>query len=282
MNKLMPSAALVKNNAVNKVWGKVKGFKLSRKTFSYPYILFMTLFIIVPLAMIMVNAFLGADDKFTFEFFAAFFTDGASLPTLWISILVALITTVICLLLAYPAAYILSKMSSGEIIVLFFVMPMWINFLIRTLAIKAIFKLLTLPMGWFSVIVCMVYNYLPFMLLPIHTSISSIDKSYIEASRDLGANGITVLFKTILPMSIPGIISGITMVFIPTISTFAITSIVGNGETYLFGDLIYDMCKSMAFGPGSVLSIVMLVFVLLMNFLLNRFNKNDGGGNNVW
>ncbi len=268
------------NNGV--MLNKIKKFRFTRKVFSYPYVLFMMLFVITPLALILINAF-KANGRFSLDNFVAFFTDKSSLNVLNASLRVGLITTGICLLVGYPVAYCLTKYSSSKLIALLFIIPMWVNFLIRTLATKAIFNIFDWPLGNVAVLVGMVYNYLPFMILPLHTSLSNIDKCYIEAAEDLGANGFWVFVKTILPLSVPGIISGITMVFIPTISTFAITEILSSGKIYLFGDMINYMFKSSStYGIGSVMSLIMLFFVVISNALISKINKNDQGGSAVW
>lgn len=254
-------------------------FRFTRKTFSYPYILFMLIFLVVPLVLVLVNAFL-ADGKFTFSNFADFFAETSNLVVLGRSILFGVVTTAICLLLGYPVAYFLSKFHQGnKVLVLFFILPMWVNFLLRTLATKALFDSLGIPLGEGTVTFGMVYNYLPFMILPLHTTITNIDKSYEEAARDLGCDNVDVFLKTTLPLSLPGIISGITMVFIPAISTFAISEILSERTVLLFGDSIQYKFTQNAYGVGSVMSLVMLVFVLASNVVLNRFNKggNTGG-----
>lgn len=260
-----------------------KKLRLTKKVFSIPYILFLLLFVVVPLVMILVNAFLDSDNNLTFENFKTFFSSASSLIVLGNSLLVGVITTLICLLIGYPVAYILSRMSSGKILVLLYVLPMFINFLIRTLATKAIFIAMGVELGMGTVLFGMVYNYLPFMILPLHTTISGIDKSYIEAAQDLGADSATVFLKTTLPMSVSGIMSGITMVFIPTISTYAISQLLSNGKIFLFGDSIQLSFEQGLYGVGSIMSLVMLVFVLLSNFVMNRFNKNgDAVRRSLW
>ncbi|MCI5820133.1 MAG: ABC transporter permease [Acidaminococcus sp.] len=253
---------------------KIRPFKITRRVFGYPYVLFMMLFIILPLVLILVNAFLDPDGYLTLENFKTFFTERSSLIVLGNSVLVGIITTLICLLIGYPVAYILSKYSSGKILVILFILPMWVNFLIRTLATKAVFLAMGIELGMGTVIFGMVYNYLPFMILPLHTTISSIDKSYIEAAQDLGADKSTVFLKTVLPLSTSGIISGITMVFIPTISTYAISQLLSNGTIFLFGDSIQMKFEQGLYGVGSIMSIVMLIFVLISNFLINKFSNN--------
>ncbi|MDE6060229.1 MAG: ABC transporter permease, partial [Clostridia bacterium] len=190
-----------------------KQFRLTKKVFGVPYMLFLLLFVIIPLVLILVNAFLDSDNNLTFDNFKVFFTSSSSLTVLGNSLLVGVITTLICIIIGYPIAYILSKMSSGKILILLYIIPMGVNFLIRTLATKAIFIALGVELGMGTVIFGMVYNYLPFMIMPLHTTLSSIDKSYMEAAQDLGADKATVFFKTTLPLSVSGIISGVTMVF---------------------------------------------------------------------
>jgi ABC-type spermidine/putrescine transport system, permease component I len=258
----------------------LKKFQLSRKVFSYPYILFLLLFVVVPLVMILVDAFI-AGGKLSFKNFSDFFGSRSSISILSDSIFVGIITCVLTLLIGYPVAYLLVKYTKGRLLVILFILPMWVNFLIRTLSTKALFEIIGLPLGLWSVIFGMVYNYLPFMILPIHTTISNLDKSYSEAAADLGASGAEVFLKTTLPLSIPGVVSGITMVFIPTISTFAISQLLSNGTIYLFGDSINTKFENGLYGVGSVMSLVMLVFVLISNLVVGRLNKGEalkGGG----
>jgi spermidine/putrescine transport system permease protein len=261
-----------------KIVAAIKGFRFTRSVFSYPYILFLLLFVVTPLVLVLVNAFV-VDGKLSLGNFVALATDGASLPTLLTSLMVGIITTLICLIVGYPVAYILSKRQSGKTLVLLFILPMWVNFLIRTLATRAIFEALRVDLGMGTVIFGMVYNFLPFMILPLHTTLSNIDKSYSEAAKDLGADPPTVFLKTILPLSLPGIISGITMVFIPTISTFAISQLLGG--TYLFGDSIYNKFNNGMYGVGSVMSMIMLVFVVVSNLLIGKVNKGEVA-RNIW
>ncbi len=250
-----------------------KPFRLTKKAFGVPYMLFLLLFVVIPLVLILVNAFLDNDNNLTLANFKIFFTSSSSLTVLGNSLLVGVITTLICIIIGYPVAYILSKMSSGKILVLLYVIPMGVNFLIRTLATKAIFIAMDIELGMGTVIFGMVYNYLPFMIMPLHTTLSSIDKSYMEAAQDLGADKATVFFKTTLPLSVSGIISGVTMVFIPTISTYAISQLLSNGKIFLFGDSIQLSFEQGMYGVGSIMSIVMLVFVLISNFIMNKFNR---------
>ena len=186
-----------------------------------------------------------------------------------------------CLVIGYPVAYILSKWSSGSIIVLLIILPMWVNFLIRTYALKAIFALLDTTLGVGTVIIGMVYNFIPYMIMPLHTTLTNIDPSYAEAAKDLGANGVQTFLKSTLPLSLPGIISGITMVFIPTISAFAISGMLSNNTVLMFGDSINLRFANQLYGIGSVMSLIMLVFVLILNFFMNKANKGEAQ-KNLW
>lgn len=261
--------------------GKIKNFRLTRKVFAYPYVLFMLIFVLAPLVILLVNAFLDANQNFTFDNFKSFFTDSANVRVLMLSLVVGLITTVLCLVIGYPVAYILSKWSSGSIIVLLIILPMWVNFLIRTYALKAIFALLDTTLGWGTVIIGMVYNFIPYMIMPLHTTLTNIDPSYAEAAKDLGADGVQTFLKSTLPLSLPGIISGITMVFIPTISAFAISGMLSNNTKEMVGDTINTMFTNQLYGVGSVMSLIMLVFVLILNFFMNKANKGEAQ-KNLW
>ena len=182
---------------------KIKNFRLTRRVFAYPYVLFMLAFVVAPLIILLVNAFLDTEGGFTFDNFKSFFTDDVNLRVLGMSLAVGVITTVLCLVIGYPVAYILSKWSSGSIIVLLIILPMWVNFLIRTYALKSIFDSLDVTLGIGTVIVGMVYNFIPYMIMPLHTTISNIDPSYAEAAKDLGCNGVQTFLRSTLPLSVP-------------------------------------------------------------------------------
>ena len=213
--------------------------------------------------------------------------------------------TVICLLLAYPIAYSMSRASARvqRNATLFIMLPMWMNFLVRTYAwmtllednglinsaLRAVFGMefpgLHLINNHGAIVLGMVYNYLPYMILPIYTSLTKIGGSLIEAARDLGANGGQVLGRVIIPMSVPGVISGITMVFIPSISTFIISKILGGGKDFLIGDLIEDSFLGNSgvvnYNIGAALSLVIMVMILAATFIMNHFDKDaqtSGGG----
>lgn len=256
-----------------------KKFHFSRKAFAFPYMLFLLIFVVLPLVIVLIYAFTGEQGEFTFQNFGEFFSDqGGGITVLGNSLLIGIITTMICLLIGYPCAYLLAKChASSKVFVLMFILPMWINFLIRTLSTKALFLAMDFELGMGAVLFGMVYNYLPYMILPLHTTLVSIDHSYVEAAEDLGADKFTVFFKTVLPLSVPGIVSGITMTFIPAISTFAISEILSGSKIYLFGDAInMHFSKTInSFGVGSVMSLVMLVIVIVANVLVNLTNKDE-------
>ncbi len=198
------------------------------------------------------------------------------------SIGVALITTIICLLVGYPAAYILSRMElkTSRILVLLFILPMWINFLIRTLATVALFDFLKIPLGQGSLYFGMVYNFLPFMMYPIYNTLQKTDKSLIEAAQDLGATPIQVFFKTTLPLTIPGISSGIMMVFMPVISTFAIAELLTLNNIKLFGTTLQENIYNGLWNYGAALSLIMLLLVGLTSLLNGEGNAKaaeEGG-----
>ncbi len=256
-------------------------FRFTRKAFAYPYMIFLLLFVVTPLVIILINAFMTDDNSFTFANFVEFFTDqGGGLTVLGNSLLIGAVTTVICLAIGYPVAYFLAKYhASNKVLVLLFILPMWVNFLMRTLSTKAIFLALDVELGMGTVLFGMVYNYLPYMILPLHTTLVSIDHSYIEAAEDLGADKFTVLTKTVLPLSLSGIMSGVTMTFIPAISTFAISEILSSSKIFLFGDAInmHFSKTTNSFGVGSVMSLVMLVLVIICNAVANLTSKDEGG-----
>ena len=225
--------------------------------------IFLVIFVVVPLALIFLYAFQDADGNFTLSNFAKFISSPEAANTFVYSIGVAIVTTVLCILLGYPAAYILSnsELCRSKVMVVLFILPMWINILVRTLATVALFDFLRLPLGEGALIFGMVYNFRPFMIDPIYNVMQKMDHSYIEAAQDLGASPMTVFKKVIVPLSMPGVISGVMMVFMPTISTFAIAELLTMNNIKLFGTTIQENINNGMWNYGAALSLIMLVII---------------------
>ena len=267
---------------------------MSKKALAAPYIIWMIGFTLIPLALVV---FYGLTDKtgaFTLENIMAI-ASTERMNALIRSLKLSLISTLICLILAYPLAMILKSlnMGKGSFVVFLFILPMWMNFLLRTMAwqtlldrngvINSILKFLHLPtlnlintQG--AIIFGMVYNFLPFMVLPIYNVLVKIGDDKIEAARDLGANSFQTFVKVIFPMSLPGVISGITMVFVPALTTFVISNLLGGGMVLLIGNVIeQEFTFTSNWNLGSGLSLVLMVFILISMALLAKYDK-DGEG----
>ena len=262
-----------------------------KRLVSAPYLVWMTVFIVVPLLMVAYFAVTNVDGGFTWQYILEV---GQYSNVFVKSIVLAAIATVICLFIAYPIAMILSRMEKNtqSTMLMIVMLPMWMNFLLRTYAWQALldnngiintlfsyiglgpFKMLN-TQG--AVILGMVYNYIPYMILPIYSVMVKIDKSVIEAASDLGCNNIKTLVKVILPLSMPGVISGITMVFVPAISTFIISRMLGGGSEMLIGDLIEMQFLGTSYNPnlGAGISLVLMVIVLIIMAIMNKFGDSD-------
>lgn len=242
---------------------KLVKFFSRRRSWSLPYILFMAVFVVMPLVLIMIYAFQSKDGSFSMENFQRFVNQPEAANTFIYSIGIALITTIICLVLGYPAAYILSRMklSTARLVVMLFILPMWINVLVRTLATVALFDFLSLPLGEGALIFGMVYNFLPFMIYPIYNVLQKMDGSLIEAAEDLGATPRQVFTRVVFPLSVPGIVSGVMMVFMPTISTFAISELLTMNNIKLFGTTIQENINNGMWHYGAALSLIMLIII---------------------
>jgi spermidine/putrescine transport system permease protein len=266
---------------------------LTKKLISAPYIVWSAIFIIVPLFMVAYYAFTDKSGAFTLDNITQL-TRYAK--TFGISLLYALEATIICLIIAYPLAYFMSNMKSGakRMISMLIMLPMWMNFLIRTyswitiLARTGIINTLLGKIGIGplrlintpgAVILGMVYNFLPYMVLPIYTVMMKIDKNLLEAAADLGSSPISRLRRVILPLSMPGVISGITMVFVPSVSTFYISQKLGGGKTMLIGDVIeMQFQTSYNYNLGASISLVLMILILISLAVMNRFADEDEGG----
>lgn len=270
----------------------------------YPYIIWSAIIIVIPMLMIIMYAFTKEGNsvmniRFTLENFAYFFQDKVFFDVLKRSLWIAVITTVICILIGYPAAYFIAKMKpkSQVIMVLMITLPTWINMLVRTYAWRGILDksgLINSILGLFgiepvklletsfAVVLGMVYNFIPFMILQIYTSLSKMDQSYIEAANDLGANKVQTFLKVILPLSVPGIISGITLVFLPAVSSFFIPKLLGGGQYVLIGNVIENQFLTTGnWGFGSAISLIMSVIIIIAMYVARRIDKRISvkGGN---
>lgn len=272
--------------------------KLKRQLLAGPYMVWIIGFIALPLAMILYYAFFNENGSFTLEYLSNIFTP-VNISAMTLSLELGVAATVICLLLAYPLAMILNNLQikNQSLVVFMFMLPMWMNFLLRILAWKlllnknGVLNTLLLSMGLDRVMILntpaavvfgMVYEYLPFMILPIYNSMARIKKDYIEAAHDLGANDLIIFFKIILPLTLSGIISGVVMVFVPALTSFAVSELLGGGKVLLIGNVIEEsFMNGMQWNAGSSLSLVLMIFVLISMTIMNYFDK-DGEGTAVW
>lgn len=264
-----------------------------------PYVVWIALFILIPMLLIVLYAFTKQGNEtltlqFTLENFVRFFKDTVFINVLITSLRIALITTVLCILLGYPMAFIISKMDANKsaLFVLLITAPTWINMLVRTYAWIGILSdngLVNSILGFFgisavklihtegAVILGMVYNFLPFMILQIHSSLAKMDKSLIEASSDLGANPFLTFYKIIFPLSLPGVISGITLVFLPAVSSFFIPKLLGGGGQMLVGNLIENYFVTTGdWNFGSAISLIMAIVIMISMYLTKKFDREGG------
>ena len=279
----------------------MKNNRLSR--FAIPYVIWMALFVVAPIIMVVIYAFSASVGGFTLDNFAKM---GTYTVVFTRSFKLALIATAICVLIGYPVSYKMSKEGPRfqRLAMVLIMLPMWMNFLLRTYSWMAILEnngllnqlfrkigLIALYNNIFgtdisffrmintqgAVVLGMVYNYLPFMILPIYSVIVKLDHSLIEAARDLGANSVQVFRRVILPLSLPGVLSGITMVFVPSVSTFAISKMLGGGTEMLLGDLIEQQYMGGPYNPqlGAAISLVMMVIVVICMVVMNRFGEGE-------
>ena len=265
-----------------------------RKLLAGPYLFWAVSFVIIPLLMIVYYGLTDKEGHFTFSNLGMM-TSQENLKALGLALLLSLISTLICLVLAYPLAMILSEknMNQTSFIVLIFILPMWMNFLLRTLAWQTLLEkngVINSILAFFhlpgisiintpgAIILGMVYNFLPFMVLPIYNVLIKIDRDVINAARDLGANSVQTFLKVTLPLTTPGIVSGITMVFIPALTTFVISDLLGGSKILLIGNVIEQEFKQTNnWNAGSALSTVLMIFIILSMVLMNKYDK-DGEG----
>ena len=279
----------------------MKTNRLSR--FAIPYVIWMALFVVAPIIMVVIYAFSSASGGFTLDNFARM---GTYTLVFTRSFKLALIATAICVLIGYPVSYMMSKEGPRfqRLAMVLIMLPMWMNFLLRTYSWMAILEnngllnqlfrkigvialynsIFGTDISFFrmintqgAVVLGMVYNYLPFMILPIYSVIVKLDRNLIEAARDLGANSVQVFRRVILPLSLPGVLSDITMVFVPSVSTFAISTMLGGGTEMLLGDLIERQFLGGAYNPqlGAAISLVMMIIVVICMAVMNRFGEGE-------
>ena len=253
---------------------------IKRSYWSLPYLIFMVVFVVLPLLLIVLYAFQDGAGHFTLSNITRFFTDSDSLSTFALSIEVAIENTLICILLGYPAAWILANrnLNRSAVTVMLFIMPMWINALMRTLATAELFNILGFTLGKGTLLFGMVYDYIPFMIYPIYNTLLKMDKSYAEAAEDLGATPWKVFWKVTVPLSMPGVMSGVLMVFMPTVSTFAISEFLTNNKIKLFGTIIQENINSSMWNYGAALAFIMLLIIGITTlFNDNKETQAEGG-----
>lgn len=256
-------------------------FFMRRRNWTIPYVLFLAIFVVIPLLLIVYYAFTNDEGMFTFANFRKFMIHPEAINTFVYSVGIALITTILCLLLGYPAAWILSqaRFNTSRTMVVLFILPMWVNILIRTLATVALFDFLNFPLGEGALIFGMVYNFLPFMILQIQTSLSKMDNSLLEASADLGATPRETFRRVTLPLSLPGVINGITLVFLPAVSSFFIPKLLGGGQYFLIGNMIENQFITVGeWNFGSAISMIMAVIMMLLMMLVRKVEVRNQGG----
>lgn len=267
---------------------------MSKKLLSGPYLIWMIGFTIIPLALIVFYGLTDRSGAFTLANIISITTAEHS-KALWLSLVLSFISTVICLVIAYPLALVLRArgLGQGSFMVFIFILPMWMNFLLRTLAwqtllekngvINGILTALHLPTQGLintpgAIILGMVYNFLPFMVLPVYNVLAKIDDNVINAAKDLGANFGQIFFRILLPLSVPGIVSGITMVFVPALTTFVISNLLGGSKILLIGNVIeQEFTKGSNWNLGSGLSLVMMIFILISMAMIAKYDKNGEG-----
>lgn len=261
--------------------------RFSRKNLSIPYAIFLVLFVVLPLLLIVYYALTDSSGSLSLGNFVNFFKDKNKLGLLSFSVIIGLANTVLCLLIGYPVAMILSnkKYNKSFVIVLLFIMPMWINFVLRTAATRDLLYWLGINGGEnpiLATMIGMVYNYLPFTILPLYTTMLKMDKNLIEASYDLGATPRQTFFKTIIPMTMPGIVSAATMVFMPTMSSFVISDIMGERKISLIGNAIQFNFDQSRWNDGSLIALIMLLIIGVITLLTKNVQKEENVRGGLW
>ena len=253
--------------------------RFTRKNLAIPYAIFLLVFVVAPLFVLVYYAFTNGQGQFTLANLTGFFTDPNTLGTLCYSFAIAIVTTLVCLLIAYPTAYILagSQLKQKSVLVMLFIMPMWINFSLRITALKEILTTIEGNLAmypFFNAVIGMTYDFLPFMILPIYTTLSKMDRSLIEAAKDLGADEKAAFLKITLPLSVPGIVSGVTMVFLPTMTNYVVLDMLYN-STYIMGSLIGSYFAAYNWHGGSMIALILLAIICIFTLLTNGMEDED-------
>lgn len=275
--------------------------RFSRKLLAIPYAIFLFVFVVAPLLIILYYAFTNGDTgKLSFENFANFFSgtggqtffESSRFKTIVQSFGISIASTLICLLIAYPVAYIISQshVKNKMGLLLLFIVPMWVNFVLRINALKELLNWIGVynkSNGWnvFNTILGMVYDFLPFMILPIYTTISKIDKSYLEAAKDLGAGGVSAFVKVTLPLSKAGIMSGISMVFLPSMTNYVVSNYMTFNHTKIIGAFIDECFRNDLWNLGSVTALLLLTLMFLITWLTGGFStesETQSRGTSLW
>ncbi|MQN00443.1 MAG: ABC transporter permease [Lachnospiraceae bacterium] len=252
--------------------------RFKRSMLGIPYVIFLIIFVMAPLAVVFVYTFTNGSGQFTLENFLGFFKSSRTIATLVYSLFVALVTTVFCLLIAYPTAYALARsgFKKKNILLLLAVIPMWINFTLRVTALKEVLDLVEGNLAYypfFNTIIGQIYDFLPFMILPIFNVFDEMDKSLLEAGRDLGADRKSLFLSVILPLSMPGIASGITMVFLPAMTNYVVLDMLYN-STYIMGSLIGSYFNAYDWHNGSMVSTILLLIIILFSLIGKNKTQN--------
>ena len=253
--------------------------RFTRKNLAIPYAIFLLVFVVAPLFVLVYYAFTNGQGQFTLANLTGFFTDPNTLGTLCYSFAIAIVTTLVCLLIAYPTAYILagSQLKQKSVLVMLFIMPMWINFSLRITALKEILTTIEGNLAmypFFNAVIGMTYDFLPFMILPIYTTLSKMDRSLIEAAKDLGADEKAAFLKITLPLSVPGIVSGVSMVFLPAMTNYVVLDMLYN-STYIMGSLIGSYFAAYNWHGGSMIALILLAIICIFTLLTNGMEDED-------
>lgn len=254
----------------------------SRKNLGIPYALFLAVFVVAPLFVLIYYAFTNGQGQFTIQNLTGFFSDPNTLGTLCYSFGIASVTTVLCLLLAYPVAYILasSRLKAKSVIIMVFIMPMWINFSLRITALKEILTWIEGNLAFhpfLNAVLGMCYDFLPFMILPIYNTISKLDGALLEAARDLGAGETQAFLKVTFPLSLPGVISGVSMVFLPAMTNYVVLDMLYN-STYIMGSLIGSYFSAYNWHGGSMIALILLGIICLFTLLTGGMEEENTRG----